>query len=93
MAIMISGVGSQAFQFEFVTFYEYSSLGIQTVPSTTTSHSDLVGLSALRNFMGTLSQYSPGVELYKKAVYAMYQTLAPSAANMMVRSAPLLLGL
>jgi hypothetical protein len=69
MAFMATGTTGNTFEFEIVNFYEILPTSNRSVPDTTASHSDLVGVSYLSNFIAQhVNVGNFGPEMYKKAI-------------------------
>jgi len=64
MALVANSQAGNVFEYEIVTFYEAVPSATVTVDSTSASHSDIVGLSAIRDFVGQLSSSSAGQGVY-----------------------------
>jgi hypothetical protein len=68
LTIGINGPVGNTFQFELVRFFEAISDGDITVNSTSQSHSDIVGMSSIRDALGQVSQSEFGQSLYAKSL-------------------------
>jgi len=68
MAIIFTGIQGNEFSFEIVRFWEAISDGSTTVPSTSASHSDVTGVSKIRDFIATTAQSEFGQSLMTKGL-------------------------
>jgi hypothetical protein len=81
MGFIVEGAAGNKYEFEIVTFREYLSFNNLTVPGTTASHSDMNGISAIRNFIGTVGNFEPGQALYNRGVNYVYQYLLGASSQ------------
>lgn len=68
MAVMVVGKAGESYFCEIVRYFEAQPSGVLTVDGVTTSESDVVGLSAVRNFFGSISSSSVGQGVWNAAL-------------------------
>jgi hypothetical protein len=72
---------SKLFEWEFVKYMEFIPYGAKLVPNTTRSHSDVEGVSAVRDYLANAWSSEPGQNLYRKGVDYVYNYLSGAAVS------------
>lgn len=70
MGVLVTGTPGNQYSFEVIRYHEFinyrpSGGVVRPVPSQTRSHSDLVGLSQVRDFLGSIASSDIGQGVYK----------------------------
>lgn len=68
LAVFVNGVAGQPFEWEVITFCELLPSGGNLVENVTASHSDILGLSDVRDYLGQLSSSDFGMDLYNRGL-------------------------
>jgi hypothetical protein len=96
MGFLFQGETGSQYEFEIVSFREYISTNEHLVPGLTASHSDMNGMGAIRNFLGSVWNSEPGQNLYNRGVDYVYNYLTGASASVLQSistASPLLLTL
>jgi hypothetical protein len=94
LAVAVEGAIGNAYEWEIVCFYEWTSLEENLVPGVTQSHSDTYVISAIRNFFSAAWDSEPGKALYSRGVRYVQQYIAGAASGVLesiATASPLLL--
>lgn len=75
MGFVVNGQPGNSYEWEFIAFREFISTGTRLVPGVTASHSDVEGISAVKNFLGTVWNSEPGQQLYSAGMNYVYNYL------------------
>jgi hypothetical protein len=67
MGIFLEGAAGNQFEYEYVVHLETTSNSAVTINSTTKSHSDVTGMSEVRDFFGGVSASEVGGKLWTRA--------------------------
>jgi len=68
MGAIFYGTAGQTYEYEWVSYFEFTSLGNDTIFGQTASHSDVTGMSMIRDFLGHASNSEIGQSFYNSAI-------------------------
>ncbi len=84
MAVVIQGAEPSApFEYEICFFHEYFANDDDVVPGTTESHSDILGLSAIRSYINKVWNSPITTDLYNKGMDYVYKYLTSGTLSLM----------
>lgn len=72
---------SKLFEWEYVKYVEYIPRADRAVSNTTRSHSDVEGVSAIRDYLANAWSSEPGQNLYRKGVDYVYNYLSGAVVS------------
>jgi len=91
MGFLLEGPAGNDFQYEIVTFVEYIPSSDDHISDLTTSHSDIIGVSGIADFVGKVANSDAGQALYSRALkYVTNSVLSSTGFSALGTAAPLL---